>query len=137
MSRDISKLRVFHNADDVVLDVYRVTRFLPADERFGLTAQIRRAAVSVPSNLVEGAVRTTTRQFLQFVETALGSASEVHYLLALSVRLGYLDPVAVEPINLRYRVIIKSSQKLLDSLKTVDRRPKTVDRETVRPQTGD
>ena len=120
MSRDIAKLRVFQEADDVVLAIYRVTRLLPSDERFGLVAQIRRAAVSVPCNLVEGSARTTTRHFLQFVEVALGSGSEVRYLLALAVRLGYLEASAVEPINSRYASIIKSLQKLLVSLRSAD-----------------
>jgi four helix bundle protein len=127
MSRDVANLRVFREADDVVVDVYQVTRGLPGGERFGLTSQIRRAAVSVPSNLVEGAARTTTRHFLQFVETALGSASETRYLLTLSVRLGLLESSAIEPVTLRYTIIIKSLQKLLDSLRTVDRRLKTED----------
>jgi len=118
-----TKLRVFQDADQVVETVYRATRLLPADERFGLQAQIRRAAVSVTTDLVEGASRRTTSQFVQFVEAAIGSASEVKYLLTLSARLGVWEAAAVEQLNTRYTHVVRSLQKLIDSLDPQDRRP--------------
>ena len=74
--------------------VYRDTARLPADEKFGLTAQIRRAAVSVPSNIAEGAGRNTSGELLQFLGIACGSLAELDTQLELAVRLGYLEPNA-------------------------------------------
>jgi four helix bundle protein len=69
--------------------VYQLTARFPADERFGLTSQMRRAAVSVPSNIAEGQARQGTREFLQFLSHASGSLAELDTQLLLSVDLGY------------------------------------------------
>jgi four helix bundle protein len=87
VSRDQEKLRAFKLSDELVIVVYKVTSLLPAEEKFGLISQIRRAAVSVPTNLVEGSVRASQNEFARFVEISLGSASEVRYLLSVARRL--------------------------------------------------
>jgi four helix bundle protein len=74
--RNPSDLKVFEQAHTVVLEVYAMTAKFPADERFGLTQQIRRAAVSVPSNIVEGCSRESAADFRRFIEIATGSAME-------------------------------------------------------------
>ena len=89
MSRDHRKLRVFHDAHSLTLAIYKHTRNFPKDEWFGIRSQIRRAAVSVPSNLVEGNALSTTRDYLKFLYIALGSACELKYLVGLSDELGY------------------------------------------------
>ena len=93
---DYKKLRVWEAADKLVLAVYRETGDFPTSEQFGLRSQIRRAAVSVPSNIAEGCGRNTAPQLRQFVRIALGSANELEYQLGLAARLGFLreDPAA-------------------------------------------
>ena len=76
---------------DLVEAVYRLTDRFPSNEQFGLTAQIRRAAVSVPSNVAEGAGRIGEREFLRFLGIARGSLSEVETQLHIAHRLGYVD----------------------------------------------
>lgn len=88
--RDHKELDVWKTGVDLVTEVYVVTRSFPKDELYGLTNQIRRAAVSVPSNVAEGAARQTTKEFIQFLYIALGSVSEVETQLIIAVRLGYV-----------------------------------------------
>jgi four helix bundle protein len=76
----------------LALDDYRLMHLLPDHEPYGLSAQLRRAAVSVPTDLVGGAARATGREYQRFVATALGSTTEVRYLLGVVVDLGYLRP---------------------------------------------
>lgn len=71
--------------------VYRLTQRFPSAEKFGLIAQMRRAAVSVPSNLAEGQARHTTGEFIQFISHAEGSVAELETQLILSVELGFCD----------------------------------------------
>ena len=89
--RDHTKLRAFQLADELTLSIYRITRQFPKEELFGLTSQMRRAAVSVPSNIVEGCARESQSEYLRFLEIAFGSLRELHYQFGLSERLGYLD----------------------------------------------
>jgi four helix bundle protein len=89
--RDHSKLRAFELADEVALLVYGATRSFPKDEIYSLVSQMRRAAVSVPSNIVEGCARESQNEYRRFLEIAFGSLRELHYQLTLSQRLGYGD----------------------------------------------
>jgi four helix bundle protein len=89
--RDHTKLRAFALADDVVMLIYRATRGFPKEEIYGLTSQMRRAAVSIPSNSVEGCARESQGEYLRFLEIAFGSLRELHYQLGLAGRLGYTD----------------------------------------------
>ena len=88
--RDHTKLRAFELADEVAVLVYRVTAGFPREELYGLTSQMRRAAVSVPSNIVEGCARDSQADYLRFLCIAFGSLRELHYQLSLSKRLGFL-----------------------------------------------
>lgn len=77
-------LKVWEKSHQLTLDIYKLTCRFPADEKYGLTSQIRRAAVSVRVNIVEGKNRNTTKEFMQFLHISRGSVQEVHYLLLLS-----------------------------------------------------
>ena len=118
MSRDPWKLKVFLLADELVVRVYRATRGFPTEERFGLQAQLRRASVSVPTNLVEGRARRTLRDHLHFVGIAVGSASEVRYLVGISQRLGLLDEGAAADLSKGYSELVRGLQTLVSSLES-------------------
>jgi four helix bundle protein len=90
VSRDHRKLRAFELADELVLEIYRATRSFPMDERFGLVSQMRRAAVSVAANIVEGCARRTESEYINFLSVSFASLRELGYFLDLSERLAYL-----------------------------------------------
>ncbi|HJZ41580.1 MAG TPA: four helix bundle protein [Bacteroidales bacterium] len=84
-------LILWQKSIEFVTDIYRVTRNYPKEELYGLTNQLRRAAVSVPSNIAEGAARSTKKEFNQFLHISLGSLSEIETQLIISENLGYLS----------------------------------------------
>jgi four helix bundle protein len=88
--RDFRELKVWEKAHRLVVDVYRLTGAFPAEERFGLVAQLRRSAASVPANIAEGCGRGSERELARFLSIAAGSASEAEYHLLLAYDLGYL-----------------------------------------------
>lgn len=93
MKKDFRELIVWQKAMNMVTEIYRATQAFPSEERFGLTSQLRRAAVSVPSNIAEGQGRLTKGEFRQFLGNAKGSLAEVETQLMISRNLGYLsDP---------------------------------------------
>ena len=92
MRRDSHKdLLLWRKSMDLAVAVHRVSRCLPRAEMFGLVAQLRRAAVSVPSNIAEGSARRTTKEFVAFLHVARGSLAEVETQLMLARRVGYLE----------------------------------------------
>ena len=74
----------------LVTEIYKFTKSFPGDEKFGLTSQLRRAAVSVPSNIAEGSARKSTKEYIYFLYIALGSLSEIDTQIIISENLGYL-----------------------------------------------
>jgi four helix bundle protein len=88
--RDHTKLCAFEMADEIAVLVYQVTANIPKEEMYGLTSQMRRAAISVPSNIVEGCARDSQADYLRFLTIAFGSLRELHYQTGLSKRLGFL-----------------------------------------------
>lgn len=82
--QDFRDIKAWHKAHELALQVYSLTENFPKEERYGLTSQIRRAAASIPTNIAEGCGRNTDADFARFLQIALGSASEVEYLLLLS-----------------------------------------------------
>ena len=91
-------LKVWQRAHAVVLKLYRLSNSFPSDERYGLTSQLRRAAMSVPANIAEGSKRRTKADFAHFLNIAEGSLAETDYLLLLSTDLGYLAADVTSPM---------------------------------------
>lgn len=118
MSRNHEKLSVFQKSDELAVLVYRLTTKFPADERFELRSQIRRAAVSTPTNIVEGCARSGERDYLRFLDIALGSANELSYLLHLSERLGLLNPTESEDCRNCAEAVVRMLQNLIKSLRS-------------------
>ena len=92
MSKDYRKLLAWQKCDASAVDVYRATRDFPRQELYGLTSQVRRAALSAPTNIVEGCGRHTQKDYLVFLNRAEASLEEAGHLLDFARRLGYLKP---------------------------------------------
>ncbi|AMO67023.1 four helix bundle protein [Zhongshania aliphaticivorans] len=92
--RKYQKLIVWQEAMDLVVGVYRITERLPATERFGLCQQLRRAAVSIPSNIAEGAGRHSDKEFIRFLNIANGSLLEVETQLLIALQLQYIEEIS-------------------------------------------
>jgi len=115
--QDFRKLEVWQRSHALTLKVYELTRSFPADEKFGLTSQLRRAATSVESNLAEGSSRGSDADFKRFVQMAIGSASEVECQLLLAKDLGFLSSAnhsgLEADLQQTKRMLIRLSQKLM------------------------
>jgi four helix bundle protein len=90
-------LIVWHKSIDLAKIVYRLTARFPADEKFGIVAQMRRASISIPSNIAEGQARHTTGEFVQFISHSEGSVAELDTQLILSVELKFCESTAAAP----------------------------------------
>ena len=92
-------LIVWQKAMDLVVLVYQATRLFPKEELYGLTSQVRRAVVSIPSNLAEGHARKSRAEFLNFVSIAQGSRAEVETQIMIAVRLSYIHQTQAQPMQ--------------------------------------
>ena len=115
--RDFKELKVWHKAHQLVLDIYQQTCCFPDDERYGLTAHLRRSASSIPSNIAEGCGREGEKEFARFLSIAAGSAAETEYQLLLARDLGYMEPDLHnrlnEQVNDVKRMLNRFIQKLM------------------------
>ncbi len=91
MARDYTKIKAWQLADQLALLVYRATKQFPKDEAWGLTSQMRRSAVSVAANIVEGSARKNRNEYLQFLYIAISSLAELSYYTRFTKELDYLD----------------------------------------------
>lgn len=122
-------LKIWQEAIDLALDIYKTTKTFPKDEMYGLTSQLRRAAISVPSNLAEGACRNNDGEFRQFLGIACGSTGEVDTQLIMANKLGYITDDLYNEYSSRIERIQKMNynlqQRLIESI--ASRKPKTQD----------
>jgi four helix bundle protein len=102
--RDYTKIEAWRLSDDLTIAVYERTRSFPREEIYGLTSQLRRAAYSVPANIVEGASRESKKDYLHFLYIARGSLSETQYFIHLAQRLGYLSPETADALQQHTKV---------------------------------
>ncbi|MBO2544783.1 four helix bundle protein [Salegentibacter sp. BDJ18] len=107
-------LTVYKTSIDLVIDIYQLSQNFPDSEKFGLTSQIRRASVSIPSNISEGAARSSKKEFIRFLYIALGSVAEIETQLEIAYRLKFIKdtPEVVEKIIYIRRMILKLIQSL-------------------------
>ena len=107
MKRKHHDLITWQKAIEIVKDIYTETSRFPKDEKYVLTAQMRRSAISIPSNIAEGAARTSDREFLNYLSIARGSLSELETQIIISKKLGYIqnDTCLLEKINDVYGLI--------------------------------
>ena len=114
--QSVEQLEVFKRSHQLTLTVYRISEIFPQGEKFGLTSQIRRAASSIRSNLMEGSHRLSRREFRQFVGIAKGSVGELKYHLLLARDLGYLPDDQYDQLRFEAEEISKMLNGLVKSL---------------------
>jgi four helix bundle protein len=118
---------------EIVEAVYRVSCDFPKTETYGLTSQIRRAAISVPSNIAEGHARASTKEYLRHLAIAQGSLAEVETQLELAARLNYIAVDALKPIEEQCVILSKQLNQLRDALSQRMSRPLTPNPEPLTP----
>jgi len=111
------ELEVFKKSHNFVLEIYKLTSEFPKNERFRIVDQMIRASYSIPANIIEGQNRNTTRDYINFLYNARGSANEVKYFLLLSKDLKYIDEKIFYELGEKIEVIIKMLNGLINSLK--------------------
>ncbi|MBK7917368.1 MAG: four helix bundle protein [Chloroflexi bacterium] len=114
--QDFRQLQVWQKSHQLVLQVYGIIQAFPASEGYGLSQQMRRASVSVPSNIAEGSGRGSDKEFAHFAQIAIGSISELEYQLLLAKDLGYLNASRYQELSLQItevkRMLIGLRKKL-------------------------
>ncbi len=110
-------LQVWNRSMALVKDIYSLTNKFPSSERFGLTSQIQRSAVSVPSNIAEGRLRAGEKSFIQFLFIALGSCAELQTQIIIAKEIGYTKNTEAKKIEEDVEVIMKMINNLIKKLK--------------------
>jgi four helix bundle protein len=120
MARDYTKIKAWQLADKLALLVYRTTQEFPKSEIWGLTSQMRRAAVSVPANIVEGSARRNRNEYIQFLYIAKSSLAELDYYIRFTKECGYLDTNKYEELWLNAQEGLKTLQGLISYIEKSD-----------------
>ena len=108
-------LNVWQNGMDLVEDVYKITANFPKEEKYGLTSQLRRCSVSIPSNIAEGFMRKSTKEYIQFLYISLGSLGELDTQMEITVRLSFIE--RQKEFNEKSLLVRKQLYGLVKSLK--------------------
>jgi four helix bundle protein len=119
--KDFRDLKVWEKAHNLALLVYKHTQPFPKQELFGITSRMRRAAVSIPTNIAEGCGRAGNGDFARFLYIAMGSASELEYLLLISLDLGYLDRIDYKELDVAATEVKRMLASLISKV-NADRR---------------
>lgn len=114
--KSYKELTVYQKSYQLSLQVYQITSKFPQEEKFGLTSQMRRSAVSIPYNIAEGYRRRGRKEYIQFLHIALGSCSELETLLSLSKDLKMIENSKFDTIYLLQEAVSKMLGKLINSL---------------------
>ena len=118
MIQSYRDLIVWQKAIDLVVEVYGVTKSFPETERYGLTSQMRRAAVSIPANIAEGYARKHRQEYTQFIRVAFASGAELETHLVIAKRLGYIPQSSYDHIESLLTEIMKMLNKFIVTLQT-------------------
>ena len=112
-------LMVWQKSHKLTLDIYKITSHFPSEEKFGLISQMRRAAYSIPANIVEGHSRKSKKEFLQFLSIAKGSLEELKYFILLSGDLEYISNEATEQLETKSEEVSKMLYSFTKSLSNI------------------
>ena len=115
--RPHERLDVWNNSVEFVTNVYKLTRGFPDSEKYGLTSQLRRASVSIPTNIAEGASRKTRKEYVQFLYIARGSLSELETLLHISEQLNFVEKPTYDALRSKTEFLGKKLTALINALK--------------------
>ncbi len=114
--RDFKNYNIWKLSHQFVLEIYQITKSYPSEERFNLISQLRRAAISIPTNIAEGAGKRTDPDFRRYLDISLGSSLEVEYLLILSKDLQYIDDQLFDKLNVNINDIKKKIFTLIQKI---------------------
>lgn len=115
--KDFRQLKVWEKSHQLALAVYKETKKFPKEELYGLTSQIRRASMSIPTNIAEGCGRNTDAEFARFLQIAMGSASETEYQLILALDLEFLSKGSYEKLHNEVEEVKRMLASLLKTLR--------------------
>ena len=123
---DFRKLEVWKSSMRLAVEIYNLTREFPKEEQYGIISQIRRAAISIPSNIAEGAGRNQIGEFVHFIGIATGSSYELETQLMISYKVGFLDSINFKTLIEQLHFIQKQLYSLKKSLKIVKSKRKNI-----------
>ena len=116
--RPHENLEVWKKSVDFVVEIYKLTESFPNEEKFGLTSQVRRASVSIPTNIAEGAARTSNKEFAHFLSISQGSASEVATEILIAAKLGFIEKESFAEISAKLNEIGRMITGLRNHIKS-------------------